>query len=57
MAGSGDGECSHGVANECRVGEPMVLDEVCDVLGHGDIIMSGVMRRFAMVSEVLSLGC
>lgn len=44
----------HGMANQGRLAEPMVLDEASNVPGHGRVIMARSMGRFAMVSEVLA---
>ena len=45
------------MSDECRVNKAMVPDEVGNILSHGNIVMARVMRRFAVVPEILIADC
>lgn len=43
----------HGVSYECRLVQLVLLYEVAHVRCHGRVVMASVVRRVAMVAEVL----
>ena len=44
----------HGVADQGRLFQAVFSDEVGHVGGHGGVVMAVIMRRVAVVAEVLS---
>lgn len=44
------------MANDGRVDEIMTMHKLHHILGHGRIIVLDMMRRLAMISEVLRVG-
>jgi hypothetical protein len=47
----------HGVADESRTLDLVLLQEGFDILGEGSVVVSRIMRRFAMVAQILDNGC
>lgn len=43
------------MAYQCWVLQLVLLNESCDIIRHGDIVMMRIVWRVAMVSEVLYL--
>lgn len=44
---------SHGVPDERGALQPVLADEAGDVVGHGEVVVARVVRRFAVVAQIL----
>jgi len=44
------------MANQGRLLQPMLGDELDDIGCHGCVVMSVIVRRLAVVTEILSTG-
>lgn len=42
------------MSDQGRIFETVLVDEGCDVLGHGDVVMAVDVRRFTVVPKVLT---
>jgi hypothetical protein len=47
----------HGVADQSRTLNLVLLQKGFDILGEGGVVVSRIMRRFAMVAQVLDNRC
>jgi hypothetical protein len=45
----------HRVADQRRRLQPVLTDETCHVVRHGDVVVTGRVRRFAVVPQVLGV--
>ncbi len=45
----------HGVADEGRVLQPVLVNEVCEVICHGRIVVASDVGGVPMVPEILAL--
>jgi len=55
FSADGRGGDLHGMADESRVPKTVLVEKPGQVLGHGRVVMAGVVRRVAMIPEVLGL--
>lgn len=47
----------HGVADQSRTLNLVLLQEAFNILGEGSVVVSRIMRRFAVVAQVLDNVC
>lgn len=46
----------HGMSNENRAMQMVILNELDNVISHGRVVMNVIVKRFAMISQVLRFG-
>lgn len=49
-----DNACLHGVSDQGWIFETVFVDERCDILGHGYVVMARDVRRFTMIPKILA---